>query len=440
MSPQRNVYTRRAMLASGAAAAAACGMTLPAVNVRERPYRAVGNGRTDDTRAIQRALDDTRKRGGGVVFVPAGEYYIAGYLVVPAGVTLMGVARAPRSWSRDAGGSILLAVEGAGSTDGTALLTLDGPNAAIEGLTVFYPEQKLSEEPVAYPWCVASGRQADNVAIVNCLLVNPYQGVNFATHSAHRHLISGLYGQPLRKGIWVDKCYDIGRVKNVHFWPFWTQDKRIIEYTMAHGATFLFQRTDWEVVEDIFCWGYNTGVEFSSSEAPREHPGLKGINGMNGQMTNINFDNVNVGVDISGTQPYAIHITNLNIANAGAGDDHIGVWGRNSAKSAELSVRGASFWGSLNQALRWEIPGTVTLADSRVVEWNYRLPAVELLAGKAMVHDVIFANPKLRPGTAVRIGPAVESAMVYNNQLNGHVIVNEGSRHASLSNNQVQER
>ncbi len=439
MSYIRDGLTRRGLLCGAgglAVSAAASGLDFGSVNVRGKPYRAAADGRTDDTQAIQRAMDDTRKRGGGIVFLPAGEYYVAGHLVVPGGVTLMGIARAPQTWTRGGGGSVLLAVEGAGKSDGTPFLTLDGNNATIEGLSVFYPNQVLAEEPLAYPWTVASGKQADNVAIVNCLLVNPYQGVDFATNSAHRHFISGLYGQPLLKGLWVDRCYDIGRVKNVHLWPFWTQDKRIVDFTTTRGTTFIFQRTDWEVVEDVFCWGYNVGVEFSSSE-PRDHPGLKGIHGMNGQMTNVNFDNVNIGIDISGTQPYAVHIANLNVANAGAGDDHIGIWGRNSAKSAELSVRGASFWGYINQVLRWEIPGTVTLADSRVVEWNHRLSAVELLAGKAMIHDISFANPKQRAGTAVRIGADVERAMVCNNQLNGHVIVNEGGDRAALLNNQA---
>ncbi len=429
--------TRRGFACGLTAGAAGFALDSSAVNAREKPYRAAANGRTDDTAAIQRAMDDTRKRGGGIVFLPAGEYRIAGHLTIPGGVTLMGVARAPQTWKRGGGGSVLLATEGAGKEDGTPFLTLDGNNATIEGLAVFYPDQVLSEKPVAYPWCVASGKEADNVAIVNCLLVNPYQGVNFATNSAHRHFITGLYGQPLLKGIWVDQCYDIGRVKNVHLWPFWTQDKRIVDFTIAHGTTFIFQRTDWEVVEDIFCWGYNVGAEFSSSTPPKEHPGMKGINGMNGQMTNVNFDNVNIGIDISGTQPYAIHITNLNIANAGAGDDHIGIWGRNSERSADLSVRGASFWGEINQALRWEIPGTVTMSESRVVSWNHRLPAVELLAGSSMIHDISFANPKRRSGTVVRIGPEVERAMVYNNQLQGHAIVNEGGDRTALSNNQA---
>lgn len=37
-------------------------------------YGAVGDGRTLDTRAIQRAIDDCAANGGGTVFLPAGEF------------------------------------------------------------------------------------------------------------------------------------------------------------------------------------------------------------------------------------------------------------------------------------------------------------------------------------------------------------------------------
>jgi hypothetical protein len=49
---------------------------------------------------------------------------------------------------------------------------------------------------------------------------------------------------------------------------------------------------------------------------------------LNGQFSNINFDNVDVGIDIYDTQPYGIMFSNLNLANAGGGNTRIGILGR----------------------------------------------------------------------------------------------------------------
>jgi len=408
-------------------------------DVRQAPYSAAADGKSDDTPAFQKALDDVGAAGGGIVFVPTGIYMIKTHLKVPAGTSLVGVGRAPMAFKAGSPGSTLLAVEGAGSVEGTPFLTLLGPNSTLEGITVFYPNQVVAEKPVPYPWSVQGN--GDNVSIINTLLVNPYQAVDFATHQAARHFVRGLYGQPLSKGIWVDQCYDIGRIQDVHFWPFWTQDKRIIDFTTTHGTTFIFQRTDWEVVQDIFCWGYHVGVEFSSSQ----------YGAMNGQMTDIDLDNVDVGLDVSATQPYAVHISNLNIANAGAGADHVAIWGRASGKDAELSVRGSSFWGLIKQVLRWENSGAVSLSDARLISWNVERPIIEILAGTALLHDNIFqpfrqgrledrwsrdAAPAQEGAVAVHIGPPVVSVMFTGNQLRGSRIVNEAGQRALLANNQ----
>ena len=57
------------------------------VNVME--YGALGNGKADDTPAVQKALDAAVNRGG-ICFLPAGSYRLEGSLTVPAGVTLKG--------------------------------------------------------------------------------------------------------------------------------------------------------------------------------------------------------------------------------------------------------------------------------------------------------------------------------------------------------------
>ena len=127
-------------------------------------------------------------------------------------------------------GSTLLAVEGRGQADGEPFLFLHA-NSVLKGVTIFYPEQD-AQEPVPYPWCVRG--IGDNFAILDVLLVNPWNAVDFGTFPCGRHLIRGLYGQPLNLGIFVDQCLDVGRIEDVHFWPFWTD--ALIPVTQKAGV------------------------------------------------------------------------------------------------------------------------------------------------------------------------------------------------------------
>jgi len=58
------------------------------LNVKNNPYGAKGDGATDDTAAIQTAIDEAGY--GGVVYFPQGIYKVSYPLDLPRGVTLMG--------------------------------------------------------------------------------------------------------------------------------------------------------------------------------------------------------------------------------------------------------------------------------------------------------------------------------------------------------------
>ena len=87
--------------------------------------------------------------------------------------------------------------------------------------------------------------------------------------------------------------------------------------------------------------------------------------------------------------------------------------------SARLTVRGGSFWGSLNAAVDWRNAGMIRISDSTVHAWNGTRPAMSVLRGRAMLmgntfHDVV--------GTAIHVGPNADRVVVTSNELAGNTV------------------
>jgi parallel beta-helix repeat protein len=121
---------------------AGCGATAPPapvqpslpqiINVRDAPYNATGNGSTDDTAAIQRAV--TAAGGTGkTVFVPDGNYRINAIAVTTGGNH--GIALSSNMTLQLSSNAVLQALPNAADT--SAILWLDGVrNVTITGGTV----------------------------------------------------------------------------------------------------------------------------------------------------------------------------------------------------------------------------------------------------------------------------------------------------------------
>jgi hypothetical protein len=55
-------------------------------------------------------------------------------------------------------------------------------------------------------------------------LTNPYQTIDVGTKWNELHLVRNVFACPLKIGVYIDQCTDIGRIENVHFNPnFWTR-------------------------------------------------------------------------------------------------------------------------------------------------------------------------------------------------------------------------
>jgi hypothetical protein len=380
-----------------------------ATSVDVMRYGAHADGKSDDTAAFQAALDAVAVKGG-VVFAPSGNYMIATHLNIPANVALQGVWHAPPTNTHESGGTTLLAVEGAGNEAGTPFITLN-TNSTLEGVIVDYPNQSMTAI-TPYPWCISSAG-GDDEAIVNCLLVNPYQAVDFGTHSAGRHTIRGLYGQPLRRGIFVDQCYDIGRIEDVHFWTFWAWgDHPYIQTYMAENAeAFIFGRTDWEYVTNTFCFGYKIGYHFIHTPTGET----------NGNFSGIGADASNIAVDIEATQPYGLLITNGEfVAFADPNPTEIVVSGAN--RPVEAQFQNCSFWGPANQIARIAGNSYVSFENCNFREWDHSgvgLPAIAVDGGDLVVEGCNFT----KPGAQLSLTGSAKSAVFAANHVTGRLSI-----------------
>lgn len=363
-------------------------------------YGARGDGVADDTQAFQRAIDAAERAGGGVVWVPRGNFLIKTHLVVKPHVTLRGIFEAPTARTQMLG-STLLAVEDTGGMDGTPFITLLA-NGTLKGLTVFYPNQVKTLPPKPYPWTVRG--IGDNCSIVDVLLANPYAAVDFGTHPAGRHLINGLYAQALYRGVFVDKCFDVGRINNVHLWPFWNDDPKLHEWTKANSIAFTIARTDWEYMSNIFCIFYKIGYHFTSL---KDGPG-------NAVLAQCGSDIGPLAVQVDDSQGHAgISFTNgqfmagINIAPTNNGP---------------VKFTACGFWGVQGvtaEHARLAGKGQTSFSNCHFIGWDQTragVPAIRAIGGGLSVNGCEF----LDAGKAqIVLGPGVEAATIVGNRFRG---------------------
>lgn len=412
--------SRRSLLTTATAAGLAGIMSTPALSAAQtersqsavqatsvKDFGASGNGTSDETAAFQRALDSMHRTGGGTVCAPPGRYLFRDVLNIPEGVTLRGSFSCVPSHTgmRDRGepkpgddGTVLLVTAGRGKEDGQPFVTLN-TNSSLTGLTIYYPEQVTDAAPIAYPWTIAM--RGKNPAAFDLELLNPYQGID-ASHN-ERHSVRNISGQPLRCGILIDAIYDIGRVENVHFNPWWSGHGRVYQWQLENGEAFILGRADWEYVLNTFCYGYRVGYKFVRT----------GTGECNGNFLGIGADNCNRAILVEQSAPYGLLITNGEFTSF-TGDDPtmVEVKGTN---DGVVRFSNSAFWGPCNQIAKISGRGTVGFSDCTFVEWHKDRAAIQVSAGTVLIRGCEFRQNQPH----ISLGEGVERAVITGNVFTG---------------------
>jgi hypothetical protein len=395
------------------------------------------DGVTDATTALQQNLDALAAKGGELL-LPPGQYLIQGSLKVPSAVTLGGSWTAPHHGSEWKKGTTLLITGGRDQETGQATIQLS-PDAALEGLTLLWPEETWSDiRP--YPWAIAGLGQ--HITVQNVTLVNAYQGIDVGQNGS-LHLIRNVYGLALRRGILVDQTTDIGRIENVHFNPhYWLASGHpsatapatiptapgekppkpfdtVSKFLTTHLDAFIFARSDWEYVTNTFVWGAAHGYLFIKSDQ----------GACNGQFLGIGADFCQVCVQIDSIQEVGLQITNGEFT-AFAGEPNCAIVTAPGATGAAQFVN-CNFWGVQGHAAWLRGDTQVTVADCHILPNGGDVLADR---GRLIVQGCGFELS----GTDVTLHPGVKAAILMGNlQPGGFKVENEIGSHAQIGLNET---
>ncbi len=230
-------------------------------------YGAKADGITDDSVAFQNAINavyNSGGSGGGVIFVPAGNYAFYTNLSLPTGVSLHGDWA---DWFKNgttAVGTTFKVYYGAGQTNDQPFIYLNR-STALKGVNIWYPDQNPNAI-VGYPFSIGV---AGKCGVMNVALINSYQGIQ--SSGGAQHVFSTVVGTPLFMGMAIDGQADISQTEDIRFSPDpWAQsglsnapaaNGAYAAWMRANGEGMQLYRADGEWSVDTFISGYKIGIE-----------------------------------------------------------------------------------------------------------------------------------------------------------------------------------
>ncbi|HET6989426.1 MAG TPA: glycosyl hydrolase family 28-related protein, partial [Kribbella sp.] len=344
----------------------------------------------DATSAVQKVLDKAGRNGGGIVYLPAGWYRISTHLKVPAKVELRGASAVPnRDQGGASGGTVLQAFEGRGAaSSATALVTLDGKNAGLRGLRVFYPDNNpgSTDGVVSYPYAVR-GHAGGNY-VINAGFPNAWNGIDLSGDDVVVRKIAGAFFDhaiaigPGRNGRIEGVLSNGNAVTRVGYQqPHWMNEGSIFELVIdkymrktakivtvdgARGLTLL----------NVFAYGFHDGLVVNSGQVDAFNLGTDNL-GTDGHTVDVVSGDVEAtnlarynGATLSG--PATLH--NVMVINVVQRSIKVQVNGAGTAKiagnesepgtyeiGAQVTVTAAPTSDSVFQ--NWTVDGTVVSTE-----------------------------------------------------------------------------
>lgn len=377
---------------------------------------ARGKGVSDDSAAIQKALDKCAATGGGVVSLQAGKYRLDNPINVPAGVTLAGVWEAPHHVNFQSG-TLILAYAGKNKESDPPLIKLNA-SSTLKGVSIYYPEQTIPAIP--YPWTIQI--EGVHCNVIDVTLSNPYKAIDFGTYPNELHHARNVFGCPLKVGVFIDRCTDIGRVENVHFNPnFWTRidngqkidGNKLVDYLLANCVAFDIGRSDWEYILNTFSFGCKIGFRFFRSQYGE----------CNGNFLGNGVDWSTTAIRVEQCQTPGLLFTNGEFVGCNESESMVDVLDSN---SGVLQLTNCSFWGPAQRVARIAGKGSVNMSQCNITGLNVPNGAaiIEANGGDVTIQACRFGRDAIQ----ARLGEGVDAAVIMGNTMTGPVRIENNSK------------
>jgi hypothetical protein len=275
-------------------------------------FGAKGDGQSDDSAAIQSAINAASAAGGGAVVFSVARYYTTATFVVPAGVVLCGAIEGPFD-VEGANPSVTAVAPTLLVTNTSApFVTLQGAGAGVTDLLFHYPNQVgvSASAPDVYPYTIVAAFPGTKV--VRSTVSNAY---NFLDIESGRVIAQDLFIGAFNIGVNVDHAHDHVTLRNLLNTVYWdvmqtpsNPPTPIDNWVVNHGIALVVGRADSLEVHDLNVFYRYAGILLTDSPDSTQNPRC-GF----GTLSDILPDFVQYGIIATASNAAGYEFTNVQV-------------------------------------------------------------------------------------------------------------------------------